>query len=71
MLEFRSFIERSVFGVCQSIGTYLGIAPAKIRLYFIYTSVLTFGSPLVLYLVSLFWLNIQRHLRRSNNPLLD
>lgn len=71
MLYFRSLIEKSVFGVCQSIGAYLGIAPAKIRVYFIYTSLLTFGSPVILYLVSLFWLNIQRHLRRSNNPLMD
>ena len=45
---FKSFIERSVFGVCTYIGDQFGIAKTKIRLYFIYLSFFTFGSPVIM-----------------------
>jgi len=58
----RHFLEKSAFGVCQRIGEILKINPAQIRLYFIYLSFLTFGSPLVLYLIAAFWLNIKKYI---------
>ncbi len=63
----KSFIERSVFGVCAYIGDYLGIAKGKIRLYFIYLSFFTLGSSVVIYFIIAFWLNIQKYIRRNNN----
>ncbi|HEX5111256.1 MAG TPA: PspC domain-containing protein [Saprospiraceae bacterium] len=59
----RHFLEKSAFGVCQRIGEILKINPAQIRLYFIYLSFLTFGSPLVIYLVAAFWLNIRKYIK--------
>lgn len=57
----RHFLEKSAFGVCQQIGEWLRINPARIRLYFIYLSFITFGSPLVIYLFMAFWLNIKKY----------
>lgn len=58
----RHFLEKSVFGVCQVLGEWLKINPARIRLFFIYASFITFGSPLGLYLIIAFWLNIKKYI---------
>lgn len=58
----RHILEKSAFGVCQWLGEKMRIDPARIRLYFIYASFITFGSPLVLYLVTAFWLNIRKYI---------
>ena len=57
----RHILEKSAFGVCQQVGDWMGINPSRIRLYFIYASFITFGSPLVIYLVMAFWLNIKKY----------
>ena len=62
----RSLVERSAFGVCQAIGDKLGIKASKVRLYFIYTSFIAMGSPLILYLVLAFWLNIKKYFVRKD-----
>lgn len=70
MLRFRSFIENNAFGVCSYIGEKLGIATSKIRLYFIYASFITFGSPLIIYFVVAFWMNVKRYIFfAKRNPL--
>jgi phage shock protein C len=66
MKTLQNFLEQRAFGVCSKVGEKLGIASGSIRLYFIYTSFLTFGSPLIIYLVLAFWLNIRKYLRRQN-----
>ena len=58
----RHFLEKSAFGVCQQIGEWMKINPARIRLYFIYLSFITFGSPFVIYLFMAFWLNIRKYI---------
>lgn len=64
---FKSFIERSIFGVCTYLGDQLGVARSKIRLYFIYLSFFTLGSPIIVYFFIAFWLNIQKYIRNNNN----
>jgi phage shock protein PspC (stress-responsive transcriptional regulator) len=72
MIEyFRNIIEKSAFGVCQAIGDYLGIQASKIRLYFIYTSFITMGSPLVIYLILAFWMNVRKYLQNKARLLWD
>jgi phage shock protein PspC (stress-responsive transcriptional regulator) len=51
-----SLLEKQVFGVCAWWGDKLGISPSRIRLYFIYISFITLGSPLIVYLFTAFWL---------------
>ncbi len=50
------FFEKRAFGVCDWWGKKLGISTSKVRLYFIYFSFITLGSPLVIYLVMAFFL---------------
>ncbi|HEY9363206.1 MAG TPA: PspC domain-containing protein [Chitinophagaceae bacterium] len=70
MNRFRDFIEWKVFGVCTAIGERMGIATTQIRKWFIYTSVLTMGSPIIIYMILAFWLNIKRYiLAARRNPL--
>ncbi len=72
MIEyFRNIVEKSAFGVCQTIGERFGIRVSKIRLYFIYTSFITLGSPLVIYLIIAFWLNVRRYFRAPGKVLWD
>jgi hypothetical protein len=47
----------------------LGIAPGKIRQYFMYTSLLTMGSPVIIYLILAFWRNIRHYVwAAKRNP---
>ena len=67
----RNIIERSAFGVCQAIGERVGIRASKIRLYFIYVSFLTFGSPVIIYFILAFWMNVRRYFTRKRDFLWD
>lgn len=70
MNKLRQFIEVHAFGVCSAIGEKIGIAPSRIRTWFIYISFLTMGSPLIVYFVLAFWMNIKRYvLSLRRNPL--
>lgn len=63
MEKVKSILERSAFGVCTYLGEKMGIASATVRLYFIYISFITLGSPLIFYLFVAFWLNIRRYFK--------
>jgi phage shock protein PspC (stress-responsive transcriptional regulator) len=62
MNRVKYFIEWQVFGVCAAIGEKIGIAPSRIRTWFIYVSFLTMGSPLIVYFIVAFWMNIKRYI---------
>jgi phage shock protein PspC (stress-responsive transcriptional regulator) len=68
--RIQHFFENHAFGVCTRIGEILGVATSSIRLFFIYASFLTFGSPLLIYLSLAFVMNMRKHLRRRN-PVWD
>lgn len=70
MNKFRQFIEWQAFGVCTAMGNKLGIATSRIRTWFIYISFLTMGSPVIVYMIMAFWLNIKNYiLSARRNPL--
>jgi phage shock protein PspC (stress-responsive transcriptional regulator) len=70
MNKLRQFIEWRVFGVCSAIGDKMGIAPSRIRTWFIYISFLTAGSPLIIYFIVAFWMNMKQYiLSARRNPL--
>jgi len=48
------YFEKQAFGVCNWWGEKLQIKPNSVRLFFIYLSFLTFGSPILLYLIMVF-----------------
>jgi len=69
MNRFKDFIEWNAFGVCSAIGDRMGIATSHIRQYFIYASILTAGSPIIIYMVLAFWMNIKRYMKAAKrNP---
>lgn len=68
--QWKSDIEWRAFGVCTAIGERMGIASSRIRMWFIYISFLTLGSPLIVYMVLAFWMNMKRYiLMQRRNPL--
>ncbi|TAD86336.1 MAG: PspC domain-containing protein [Bacteroidetes bacterium] len=69
MDRLRSFIEINAFGVCSYLGEKFNIATSKIRMYFIYLSFLTMGSPVIIYFFIAFWMNVKRYVWFSKrNP---
>ena len=70
MNQLKNFIEWQAFGVCTAIGEKMGIATSRIRMWFIYISFLTLGSPVVIYMITAFWLNMKRYIWAARrNPI--
>jgi phage shock protein C len=68
MEKIQLFFENQAFGVCTKLGEKMRISTCSIRLFFIYASFLTFGSPVIVYLSLAFIMNIRKHLRRNHHP---
>ena len=69
MKHLKRFIEWNAFGVCTAIGEQLGISSTRIRQYFIYTSLLTIGSPVIIYLILAFYRNVKNYVSSARrNP---
>ncbi|MBP6623741.1 MAG: PspC domain-containing protein [Chitinophagaceae bacterium] len=70
MRDFRKYLEWQLFGVCTLLGERFNISISRIRMWFIYISFLTFGSPIIIYFVLAFWVNIKHYiLSARRNPL--
>lgn len=67
----KDLVERQAFGVCQYLGEKMHIAPAAVRQYFIYTSFIGMGSPLIIYLIGAFWVNIRRYVRKGRSVIWE
>ncbi len=70
LVQIKNNIEWKAFGVCTAIGEKLGVASSRIRLWFIYISFLTLGSPIIVYMILAFWMNMKNYILMSRrNPL--
>jgi phage shock protein C len=69
MKKLQNYLEKTAFGVCSKLGEKFGIPIERIRILFIYSSFLTFGSPIVIYLSLAFIMNFRKYLRQKNNPV--
>lgn len=69
MEQIKDLFEKSAFGVCSYLGDKMGVASSRVRLYFIYISFVTLGSPVIFYLFAAFWLNVRRYIRHSKNAI--
>jgi phage shock protein C len=67
MEKLKFFVEQRVFGVCSYLGERWGIASSRIRLYFIYVSFITMASPIIIYLIMAFWINLKKYIRQHDN----
>lgn len=68
--KFQYLWENYAFGVCHRLGERLGVATWSIRLFFIYASFITYGSPIILYLVLAFIMNYRKY-QRKRSPIWD
>jgi phage shock protein C len=64
-------VEGRAFGVCTWLGTWTSVSSGSIRLFFIYISFLTFGSPVLIYMALAFVMNMRKHYRRANSTVWD
>lgn len=69
--QFRDAIEWSIFGVCAYLGRKLDMPSKRIRMYFVYASFLTLGSPVIIYLTMAFVLNLRFMIKSKRNPVWD
>lgn len=67
----KIFFEKQAFGICEFWGERFRIKSANIRLFFIYTSFLTVGSPIIIYLVMGFWMNLKKLMKRNRGSVWD
>lgn len=59
----KPIVERYSFGVCQYLADKWGLNEGKVRMYFIYSSFVALGSPMIFYLAMAFWINVKKYLR--------
>lgn len=61
--KITRWFENQAFGVCQWLGDKLGIRTTTVRMYFIYLSFFTFGSPIIIYFILAFFLENKRYFK--------
>ncbi|MEL6140357.1 MAG: PspC family transcriptional regulator [Bacteroidota bacterium] len=69
MEKVRNLLERSAFGVCAYLADRMGVPRSRVRMYFLYLSCLTLGSPLLFYFFAAFWLNVRNYIREGRSRL--
>lgn len=72
MIErLKGEFEKRGFEVCHRMGERLGIRPSRIRIFFIYTSFITMGSPLIVYLILAFILRLKDEVSQKRTSIFD
>ena len=67
----KFLVESHVFGVCERIGERLKMPAKNIRLFFIYASCLTIGSPIIIYMILAFWIKMKDYVKGKRIPVWD
>ena len=69
--QIITYFERHSFGVCTYFGEKFNISIAKIRLFFIYSSFLAVGFPLIVYVCAGIVLDFRNYIKRTRTHLSD
>lgn len=69
--QLKYLVEKGVFGVCSYLGEKMGIATSRIRLFFIYITFLTLGSPILIYMSLAFIINLKNYMRDKLSPIRE
>lgn len=69
--QFITFFEKRSFGVCTYLGERFNISISKIRLFFIYSSFLAVGFPLIVYVFAAFVLDARNYVKRIRTSVWD
>ena len=70
MEKLKLFFQDRAFGVCSRLGEKLHFPIDSIRLFFIYASFITLGSPVIIYVCLAMMMKIRKYMRKMNNPML-
>lgn len=66
-----TFFERYSFGVCTYLGERFNISISKLRLFFIYTSFISVGFPLIFYFFAGIVLDFRNYIKRCRTRTFD
>jgi phage shock protein PspC (stress-responsive transcriptional regulator) len=69
--SIKNFFEKQAFGVCTMLGEKLQMRTSVIRLFFIYTSFLAIGSPVVIYMILAFWMKMKNYVNSKRTSVWD
>jgi len=69
--KIRTYFESNLFGVCSYLGEKLDMPSSKIRLFFIYASFLTAGSPVIVYMTMAFVIRLKDYVKGKRSPIWD
>ncbi|HKG06008.1 MAG TPA: PspC domain-containing protein [Pedobacter sp.] len=66
-----TFFEKRSFGVCTYLAERLNMSISKIRLFFIYSSFLAVGFPIVFYILAALVLDVRHYIKRIRLRIWD
>jgi phage shock protein C len=69
--EIKRYVEHKAFGVCAYLGEKLHMEPRPIRMFFIYTTFLTMGSPVIIYMILAFWVKMRDYIKPNRTRVWD
>ncbi len=69
--HLRALVETRVFGVCTHLGERLGIPTKHIRLFFVYATFIATFSPIIIYMILAFWMNMKAYLEERSSRIWD
>ncbi|UTW60598.1 PspC domain-containing protein [bacterium SCSIO 12741] len=69
--RIQAFFEKQAFGVCEYMGEKFGIRTSSIRKFFIYSSFIAVGSPVIIYLILAFLLENKKYFRQNHHSIWD
>jgi phage shock protein C len=65
------YFEKQSFGVCTYLAERLNMSISKIRLFFIYSSFLAVGFPIVFYVLAALVLDIRGYIKKIRVRIWD
>ncbi len=71
VLQIKHEFERQGFEVCSHLGERMGIPAYRVRLFFVYTSFLALGSPLIVYMAMAFLIKIKDYVYERKTSVWD
>jgi len=66
-----TYFEKQSFGVCTYLAERLNMSISKIRLFFIYSSFLAVGFPIVFYVLAALVLDIRGYIKKIRVRIWD
>jgi len=66
-----TFFEKQSFGVCTYLAERFNISISKIRLFFIYSSFLAVGFPIMFYILAALVLDVRHYVKKIRLRIWD